>query len=82
MEGCPGRAGSWTAMQMHFCSRHIQDIMIILEEGNLPHPRCSRCEMLVPWRALIRRHHDNIMCRKVSERKRQWMAETELREST
>ena len=26
--------------------------MVILEEGNLPHPRCPLCDMLVPWRAL------------------------------
>ena len=29
-------------MRMHFCSRHVRYIVIILEEGNLPHPRCSR----------------------------------------
>ena len=30
VEGCPGRAGTRTTMQMHFCSRHFWDIVIIL----------------------------------------------------
>ena len=41
VEGCPGRAGTRTAMRMHFCSQNVRDIVIILEKGNLPHPRCS-----------------------------------------
>ena len=82
MEGCPGRAGTRTAMRMHFCSRHVRDIVIILEEGNLPHPRCSRCNMLVPWRSLNGKHHDTTMCRSGAEQKRRRMAETELWEST
>ena len=64
VEGCPGRTGTRTAMRMHLCSRNVRNIVIILEEGNLPHPRCSRCDMLVPWRALNRKHHDTAMCRK------------------
>ena len=47
VEGCPGRAGTRTAMKVHFWRRHVQDAVIILEEGNLPHPRCTRCDMLV-----------------------------------
>ena len=39
VEVCPGRAGTRTAMRVNFCSRHVWDIVIILEEGNLPHPR-------------------------------------------
>ena len=69
-------------MRMHFCSRHVRDIVIILEEGNLPHPRCSQCDMLVPWQALNGRHHATAMCRKGVERKRRRMAEAELRDST
>ena len=56
--------------------------MIILEEGNLPHPRCSRCDILVPWRSLNGKHHDTAMCRSGAERKRRQMADTELQEST
>ena len=82
VDGCLGRAGTWTAMRMHLCSRNVRDIVNILEEGNLPHPRCSRCDMLVPWRALNGRHHATTMCRKGAERKRRRMAEAELKDST
>ena len=68
VEGCPGRAETRTAMRIHFCRRHVRDIVIILEEGNLPHPRCSRCDMLVPWRTLNGKHHGTAMCRSGAER--------------
>ena len=61
VEGCPGRSGTRTDMRMHFCNQHVRDIVIILEEGNPPHSRCSRCNMLVPWRALNGRHHATAM---------------------
>ena len=51
VEGCPGRAGTRTAMRVHFWRRNVRDVVIILEEVNLPYPRCQRCDMLVPWRA-------------------------------
>ena len=82
VEGCPGRAGTRTAMRVRFWIRHVRDIMIILEEGNLPHPRCSRCDILVPWRALNGKHHDTTMCRSGAERKRRILEETKLLEST
>ena len=69
-------------MRIHFFNRHIQDIVIILEEGNLPHPRCPRCDMLVSWRELNGRHHATVQCAKGAKRKRRWMAEAELRDST
>ena len=40
VEGCPGRDGTRTAMKVHLWRQHVRDIVIILEEGNLPHPRC------------------------------------------
>ena len=69
-------------MQMHFYNRHVRDIVIILEEGNLSHPKLSRCEMLVPWRALNCRHHGTAMCKKGVKRKKRRMAEAGLRDST
>ena len=69
-------------MWMHFCSRNVRDIVIILEEVNLAQPRCSRCDMLVPWRALNGRHHATAMCRKGAEQKRRRMAEAYMRVST
>ena len=82
VEGCQGRDGTRTAMRMHFCSQHVRDIVIILEEGNLPHPRCSQCDILVLWRALNEKHHETALCRSGVERKRHIMTETKLREST
>ena len=75
-------SGTWTAMRVHFWRLHVRDIVIILEEGNLPHPMCSRCDMLVPWRSLNGRHKNTAMCRSEAERKRRRLAETEIREST
>ena len=69
-------------MRMHFFNWHVRYIVIILEEGNLPHPRCPRHDMLVPWRALNSRHHATTECAKGAEQKRRWMAEAELREIT
>ena len=68
-------------MRVHFWRRHVQDTVIILEEGNLPHPRCENCDMLVPWRSLNGRHKDTAMCRSGAERKRRRDAEAEIRES-
>ena len=57
------------------------DIVIILEEGNLPHPRCPRCEMFVPWWALNGRHKNTEVCRSGADKKRRRLAEAEVRDS-
>ena len=82
VEGFPGRAETRTAMRVHFWRRHVRDTVIILEEGNLPHPRCENCDMLVPWRSLNGRHKDTVMCWSGTERKRRRLAEVEIRKST
>ena len=82
VEGCPGRAGTRTAMRVHFWRRYVRDIIIILEEGNLPHPRCTNCDMFVPWRALNGRHKSTEMCGIGADRKRRRLAEAEVRNST
>ena len=67
------------AMWVHFFHWYVRDTVIILEEGNLPHPWCPRCDMLVPWRAL---HGWNLAISqfaKGEERRRQRMAEEEMR---
>ena len=69
-------------MRVHFWRRHVRDVVIILEKENLPHPRCSRCDMLIPWRSLNERHNNTAMCRSGAERKRRRLEETEIREST
>ena len=69
-------------MRVHFWRRHVRDTIIILEEGNLPHPRCENCDMFVPWRALNGRHKSTMMCKSGAEQKRRRLAEAEIREST
>ena len=56
VEGCPGVLATRTAMLVHFVHRHIHDTVVILEEGNLPHPRCPRCDLQVPRKALNGHH--------------------------
>ena len=61
--------------------RHVQDTVLMLEEGNFPHPRCVRCDMQVPRQALNGRHLGTAQCAKGAERKRQRLAETETIEN-
>ena len=62
--------------------RHVQDTMVTLEEGNFPHPRCARCDMQVPRKALNGRHLGTAKCAKGAETKRRRLAETETRENS
>ena len=55
--------------------------VIILEESNLHHPRCPRCDMLVPWEALNGWHLTNAKCEKWAERKRRRLESEDMRES-
>ena len=47
-----------------------------LEEGNLPHPRCPRCDLQDSRKALNGRHMGTAQCKKGAERKRRQLAET------
>ena len=50
VEGCRGKeAATRTAMGVHLWHRHVQGTVVILEEGNLSHPWCPLCNMLVLW---------------------------------
>ena len=69
-------------MRVNFLHRHVRDTVVVLEEGNLPHPRCPRCDMLFPWRALNRSHLATAQCARGAERKRRRLAEEELRKSS
>ena len=80
MEGCPGRVATRMAMQVQFLHRHVLNIMVILEELKSPHPRCGRCDMLVPRRALNGRHPATAQCTRGADRKRRQLAEVETRD--
>ena len=60
--------------------QHVLDTVVILEEGNLPQPRCAQCNMLVPRWALNSRHLATNQCARGTERKRRRIAEAEMRE--
>ena len=67
---------------MQFLHRHVLDTVVMLEEGNPPHPWCARCDMQVPQRALKGRHPGTAQCLKGAERNRQRLAETDTRENS
>ena len=54
-------------MRVHFFQRHSLDTVVILEEVNLPHPWCTQCYILVPWRALIGSLPDTAQCAREAE---------------
>ena len=76
MEGCPWRVATRISMRVHFVHRHVLDTVVMLEEGNFPHPRCARCDMQVPRRALNGRHPGTTQCLKGAERNIWQLAET------
>ena len=68
-------------MRVHFLHWHVLNTMVIMEEGNLSHPRCAKCDMLVSQRDLNGRHPATSQCARGTERERRRIAEEETRES-
>ena len=68
-------------MRVEFVHRHVQDTVVVLEEGNLPHPWCLRCDLQVPRKALNGSHMGTVQCNKGAERKQRQLAEKETREN-
>ena len=77
VEGCSGQAATQTAILMHFWHRHVRDIVLILEKGNLPRLRCPLCNMLVPWWYLNELHQHTSQCKKGTDQKQRCLAEEE-----
>ena len=82
VKGCKRRVTIRTGHHVNFLHRHVWDTVIIVEELNLPHPRCPRCDMMVTCTALNGRHPNTVKCKKGAERKQHGLAVEELREST
>ena len=82
VEGFPGVLSTRTAMQVQFVHQHVHDTVVMLEEGNLPLPRCPRCNLQVSSKALNGRHLETIQCRTGTERKQRRLAEAEMRENS
>ena len=66
-----------TAMWVHFWHRHFQETVVIMEEGNTPHPHFPLFDMFVPWRSLNGMHWVTLKCKKGSEWKRRQLAAEE-----
>ena len=64
-------------MWVHFVHRNVLDTVVMLEEGNSPHPRCAWCDMQLPQRALNGRKLGTAQCLKGAEHQ----AEAETREN-
>ena len=79
---CPVRAAMRMGIHVHLLHRNVQDTVIILEEGNLHHPRFPCCKILVPWAALKVRHPNTAQCSKGVDQKRHRMAAQEMQAST
>ena len=75
LEGCPGREATRSTMRVHFLHWRVLDTVVVLEERNLPHPRCPRCDMMVPWRTLNIIHPATAQCASGAERKMRRLAE-------
>ena len=75
VEGCGGLVSTRTNISIHFVHHHVQETIVIIEEGNLPHPHCPKCDMLVPWAEMKHRHHTNTLCMWGSDRNIQRLEE-------
>ena len=69
------------ALRVHFFHITVRDTVVILEQGNLPHPRCPHCDTLVPRKDLNGHHTTTTQYAKGEERKRRWLAGDEMRDS-
>ena len=65
------------AMRVQFVHWHVHDTVVILEEGNLPLPRCPQCDLQVSRKALNGRHLETNQCRTRAERKIRRLAAAE-----
>ena len=63
-EGYSSQAATRTFMRVHFWYWHVRYTVVIMEEGNLSHPRCPLCGMLVPWWSLNGLHKSTVQYKK------------------
>ena len=77
-----GRATSRSALRVHFVNHPVWDIVVILEEGIHPTPRCPKCYIIITWRDLNGRYQATEMCYRGEERIWKQWREEEVRRST
>ena len=61
VEGYPGRAMVRIAIQNYFLHRHMQDMLVVLEEGGHPLLLCPKIDKFSPCIALNEGHQDMAM---------------------
>ena len=71
MEGCHGGSRTRAGLRNHFCRRHWNDTVHIVEEHPEPYPKCHLCDLHVPFRLLNERHYNTDQCRAGAARKQQ-----------
>ena len=82
VEECSGQSATQTVIMVHFWYRHVRDTIVIMEEGNLPHPQFPMCDKLVPWRSQNGMHRCTVQCKTRTERNQRCLAAEEEREVT
>ena len=80
MEGFRGKVSSRKNLRVNLSFHHPRYIIVILEEGNKPHPRCPKCYMSFPQEALNQTHLTSVMCWRGTDRKRQRLVVEETEE--
>ena len=80
--GFRGTVSSWTNIWVHFYQQHPWNSMVVLEEGNQPHPWYPQCDMFVPQETLNQAPPTSEMFRRGTERKRQRPVVDETEERT
>ena len=65
----PGRATIRSTLRVHSLHRHLQDTVVILEEGSHPLPRCPKCDIFITWMALNFKHQSMDICTREEERR-------------
>ena len=82
VKGCSGWVLTRTEMRVNFWHWHVRVTMVILEEGNPPHPWCPLCDMLVTLKSLNGAHQCTAHFNLGAEQKRRHPAAEEEREVT
>ena len=77
VEGCLGGVSSRTNLQIHFTHRHMQDKVVILEDGNWMYPRCPQCDMFASQKAVNSRNLVTDFCQRGAYRKWRRLVEEE-----
>ena len=82
VEGCSGYSATQTVMIVHLWNRDVQDTVVILEDGNLPHQWFPLCDTLVPWQSFNKYHKITAQCKKGEEQKQRGLVAEEERAVT